>query len=114
MPMSPLNHKLCRPALAVLLACYLLFFFLPYLSGMGNDPYSPSLVSASGDSLFDTAEQDLCKNTVNTKASLQALPILINSHYSRIGTESLETNNCILGTYRCYLFQSPPRQNGNS
>jgi hypothetical protein len=91
-----------------------LFFSLPDRSGIGYASYSSPPISASGNSLFDTAEQDLRENTVNTSTSLQALAVLSTSHYTRIGDQPLDPNNTLLGTYRFYLFQAPPRQNRSS
>lgn len=114
MHMSPLTHKLSLPASAVLIACFLLFFFFSDLSGIGYTSYSPPPITAGVNSLFDTAEQDLGGNTLKTSISLQALAVLSTSHYTRIGDQPLDPNNTLLGTYRFYLFQAPPRQSINS
>ena len=109
MHMSPLTHKLFLPASAVLIACFLLFFFLSDLSGIGYASYTPPPIPAIGNSLFDTAEQDLAGNSVKTGTSWQALAVLGTSHYTRIDDQPLDPNNTLLGTYRFYLFQAPPR-----
>jgi len=109
MHMSPLTHKLSLPVSAVLIACFLLFFSLSDLSGIGYASYSPPPISTSGNSFFDAAEQDLGEYTVKTSTSLQTLAVLNTSHYTRIGDQPLDPNNTLLGTYRFYLFQAPPQ-----